>query len=294
MTVEELRREGLRLYYAHSLDEALPFFDQALALAEDDETRDLLTIHKASIHIAQERATPEVAALPAIIMRRRELRGLAAYHLAAKFENEKDYARARFYLAIAQQAAEESDDLRLTVVTTIDLGNLCVYDSQPEEALAYYNSALALLEKENVRAVVAEAEGALWAAFATQNLGYCNVITDRAEAGVGLLHRAVEMLGECDGQAYAAESQLDLCLGYLELGQLDKARLHGEIGLRDATEDRQVRNGHFLLGEIAYTAGDIARAEYHFDQLARFYPDFPQLRNLLFAIDLRKMVNFRL
>ena len=76
MTIEDLRREGLRLYYASSLDEALPYFDRALALDPDDETRDLLTIHKASVHVALQKSSPEVQALPAIIMRRRSLRGL--------------------------------------------------------------------------------------------------------------------------------------------------------------------------------------------------------------------------
>lgn len=294
MTIEDLRREGLRLYYASSLEEALPYFDRALALDPDDETRDLLTIHKASVHVALQKSSPEVQALPAIIMRRRALRGLAAYHLATKFENEKDYARARFYLDIALEAADEAGDHRLRVVTTIDLGNLCVYDSRPEEAIEYYDRALALLEDGTVLAAVAEKEAQLWAAFATQNLGYCRVVGERPEEGLPLLHRAIEMLDGCDGHAYAAESHLDLCLGYLEVGKLEEARLHGEIGLRDATEDRQVRNGHYLLGEVAYTLGDTEGAEYHFDQLARYYPDFPQLRNLLFAIDLRKIVNFKL
>ena len=294
MTVEELRREGLRLYYASALDEALPFFDRALALAEDGETRDLLTIHKASVHVALQKSTPEVQALPAIIMRRRGLRGLAAYHLATKFENEKDYARARFYLDIALEAANEAEDHRLRVVTTIDLGNLCVYDSRPDEAIEYYDAALALLQDATVLAAVSETEAQLWAAFATQNLGYCRVIGETPGDGIPLLLRAIEMLDACDGHAYAAESHLDLCLGYLELGQLEAARIHGEIGLRDATEDRQVRNGHYLLGEVAYTLGDIEAAQHHFDQLAQYYPDFPNLRNLLFAIDLRKIVNFKL
>ncbi|HEY0593607.1 MAG TPA: hypothetical protein VGF40_17680 [Thermoanaerobaculia bacterium] len=294
MTVDELRREGLRLYYASALDEALPYFDRALAIADDGETRDLLTIHKASVHVALQLSTPEVQALPAIIMRRRPLRGLAAYHLATKFENEKDYARARFYLDIALEAATDAADHRLRVVTTIDLGNLCVYDSRPAEAIEYYDAALALLQDGTVLAAVSEKEAQLWAAFATQNLGYCRVIGETPADGIPLLHRAIEMLDACEGHAYTAESNLDLCLGYLELGQLEQARFHGEIGLRDATEDRQIRNAHYLLGEVAYTLGDIEGAQHHFDQLAQYYPDFPNLRNLLFAIDLRKIVNFKL
>ena len=33
---------------------------------------------------------------------------------------------------------------------------------------------------------------------------------------------------------------------------------------------------------------------FHFDELSRFYPDFRHLKRLLFAIDLRKMVNLKL
>ena len=51
---------------------------------------------------------------------------------------------------------------------------------------------------------------------------------------------------------------------------------------------------HYLLGEVAYKMGDISLAEFHFDKLAAFYPDFRHLKSLLFAIDLRSMVNIKL
>ena len=59
-------------------------------------------------------------------------------------------------------------------------------------------------------------------------------------------------------------------------------------------EPRQVRNAHYLLGEVAYKAGDVETADFHFGELARQYPEFRNLKSLLFAIDLRSMVNFRL
>ena len=296
MTSEELRKEGLRLYYANALEEALPFFDRALAVAPDAPTRDLLTIHKASIHVALRTNSPEVQALPAIMMRRPELRSLAAYHLATKFENEKEFKRARFYLEMGLEAARESGNLRLETSTRIDLGNLCVYDSKPDEAMVYYREALEALSGEEADAIFDQTptERQLWVAMATQNLGHCHVVTDQPEEGIALLHRALEMFAACEGEAYMAESHLDLAIGYFDLQQYDLARTHAETGLAGATEDRQVRNAHYLLGEIAFTQGDTEAAEHHFDQLARYYPDFPQLKNLLFAIDLRKMVNFKL
>jgi hypothetical protein len=40
--------------------------------------------------------------------------------------------------------------------------------------------------------------------------------------------------------------------------------------------------------------GDVDAAEEHFEQLARFYPQFRHLKSLLFAIDLRSMINLKL
>ena len=65
-------------------------------------------------------------------------------------------------------------------------------------------------------------------------------------------------------------------------------------GLEIATENRQVRNAHYLLGEVAFKKGDQGAAEWHFEQLGTHYPDFPNLKNVLMALDLRKVVNFKL
>lgn len=294
MTVEELRREGLRLYYANALEEALPYFERARSLTTDSETSDLLTIHAASVHVAMGRSTEEVQALPRIMMRRPQLRGLAAYQLAAKFENEKDYGRARFYTELALQAAEESEDARLEIVARIDLGNLNVYDSRPLDATEHYEAALRLIEAALAGGKAEEKEAQLWMAMATQNLGYCRLVLENPAEGVELIHAALGMMSLCGGEAWAPESYIDLCLGYLDLGRLEEARHWGELGLERATEDRQVRNAHYLLGEVAWKLGDIESATRHFETLSAFYPDFPQLRNLLFAIDLRKVVNFKL
>ena len=105
---------------------------------------------------------------------------------------------------------------------------------------------------------------------------------------------AVELMRSSGAEGYAAESYLDLCLGYLDLDDLENARRFGELGLETATEVRQVRNAHYLLGEVALKAADVERAEFHFEHLAKHYPDFANLKNLLYALDLRKMVNFKL
>jgi tetratricopeptide (TPR) repeat protein len=91
-----------------------------------------------------------------------------------------------------------------------------------------------------------------------------------------------------------AEALIDLCYGYLGAGEFEKARHYGELGLDVARDPRQIRNAHYLLGEACYKSGDADAAELHFSELAKFYPQFRNLKNLLYAIDLRSMVNLKL
>ena len=114
------------------------------------------------------------------------------------------------------------------------------------------------------------------------------------ERGIETIHQAIALMDQAGVTGYLAESYIDLCYGYLELGDLAEAKRYGELGLELATEVRQIRNVHYLLGEVAHKTGDSELAELHFDHLARHYPDFPALKNLLFAFDLRGLVNFKL
>jgi TolA-binding protein len=105
------------------------------------------------------------------------------------------------------------------------------------------------------------------------------------------VHEALEMLSDPVGRA---EAYVDLCYGYVEIGRYKQARLYGEAALEIAKEPRQIRNAHYLLGEACYKDGDTEGATFHFDELSKFYPQFRNLKNLLFAIDLRSMVNLKL
>ena len=91
-----------------------------------------------------------------------------------------------------------------------------------------------------------------------------------------------------------AEAYVDLCYGYVSQGDFTRAKQYGLAGLEIAKEPRQIRNAHYLLGEACYKSSDPEGADYHFTELAKFYPQFRNLKNLLYAIDLRSMVNFKL
>jgi tetratricopeptide (TPR) repeat protein len=286
--VEQLRLEALGLVRADKLEEALELFDQALALATDEEARELITINKADTLIAVERSGPEVQALPKIVMRRRNLRHvyLAAYALQFKFRQEGQLERATFYGQLALRTADEANEPSWKRIVLIDLGNVYEMDSRIPEAIDCFQAALAIEDESKDNR-----DREISFAYALENLGYCKLLQDELEEGIALIHRALESIADPHA---TAEAYLDLCYGYLGLEELERAGEYGARALEIASEVRQIRNLHYLLGEIAYKQGDTELAEVHFEELGKFYPDFRHLKDVLFAIDLRAMVNLKL
>lgn len=288
LRVEELRQAGLSKVRQNRLEESLEDFDQALALAGDPEIGELIRINKAGALIWLQREGPEVQALASVIMKRSNNRHvlLAAYNLANKFRLQSDAKRAGFYLNISLSAANDSGDAIWKPEILIALGAVAILDSRIDNAIEHYEEALALFGDPTGHE--------LSIAFANQSLGYSLLMKGRFADGISLIHQAVDEMKQAGGQAFLAESYIDLCFGYLETEDLEQARVFGEMGLQIATEVRQVRNGHYLLGEVAYKSGDLESAQTHFSKLGQFYPDFPHIVDFLLAIDLRSMVNLKL
>jgi tetratricopeptide (TPR) repeat protein len=289
MTAEDLRQRGLATVREGHLDDAIVLYDKALSLTADESSRELITINKADAMIALERSGPEVQELARVIMRRRNPRHvyLAAYALQYKHRLENDLKRALFYGQLALRTADEANERVWRRIVLLDLGNIYTIDSQITRAIECFEEALAIVgESEN-----APKDQDLAHAWALESLGYCFVLNGEVERGIAAIHEALTILHEPLG---LAEAYVDLCYAYLELAENESARYYGEAALAIATDPRHVRNAHYLLGEVAHTAGDTDRADYHFSELSRFYPEFTNLKSLLFAIDLRSMVNLKL
>jgi len=284
--IQELRQSGLAAARDNRLDDAIALYDEALALPSDEETRELITINKADALIALERSGPEVQELPRVIMRRRNPRHvfLAAYALQYKNRLENDLKRALFYGELALRAAKETTDVLYQRAALVELGNVYEMDSQVEKAIDCFQQARQVIDESDESQHFS-------LGYTLENLGYCWLLQGETKDGIGMIHQSLSYLKD---QLGICEAFIDLCYGYLESGDLDQARFYGEAGLEKATEPRQVRNAHYLLGEVAYKAGDSDLAHYHFDELAKYYPQFRNLKSLLFAIDLRSMVNLKL
>lgn len=286
--VEELRREALLKVRAEEYDQALSLYDDALAIATDDEARELLTINKADVLVALQQNGPEVQQLPIIVMRRRNLRHtfLAAYALMYKHRLQNEMKRAIFYGQVALDASNDANEPLWKLGALNDLGIVYETDSQFEKAIDCFEKALEINRFLNTGAERHFNEAAI-----VGNLGYNKLQIGKTIEGVTLILRVIDSL---EGASTLSDANIDLCYGHLELGDCDAARKYGEKGLELAVEPRQIRNAHYLLGEVAYKLGDLDAAHFHFDELARYYPQFRNLKSVLFAIDLRSMVNFRL
>jgi tetratricopeptide (TPR) repeat protein len=279
--IEELRQSGLAAVRENRVEEAITFYDEAITLVSDDEMRELLTINKADALIALERSGPEVQEL------RRNPRHvfLAAYALQYKHKLENDFKRALFYGELALRSADEANDLAFKRAVLIDLGNIYVMDSQITKAIGCFQEALGNAEGADAATL------SLIRGYATESLGYCYMLDERTDEGLALVHDSLQYVSNA---VFHAEAYIDLCYGYLDKADLERARFYGEAALEVAEDDRHIRNGHYLLGEVAYKSGDTDLARFHFDELAKFYPEFRNLKSLLFAIDLRSMVNLKL
>ncbi len=278
---------GLREMWRGDAAAALEQYERAAVVADGDETRELITIRKAEALIALDREGPEIAALPGIVMRHRSARHvyLAANTLQRHLCESDQRPRAIFYGGIARRAAEELGDPVARVSVLNHLGVTLVADSQfalAIDALAEAVGVLELLDDDEQRRSLTAAVQA--------NLGGAKVLCGQSSDGVRLLER---VLPELEDTYDRAEAFLDLCFGSMELGDNEAAEHFGRAALQLAAVPRQVRNAHHLLGEICVRTGRYDEADALFDVVASFYPDFRNVKQLLIAVDVCSVVNWK-
>jgi hypothetical protein len=122
------------------------------------------------------------------------------------------------------------------------------------------------------------------------NLGGAKVLRGDAAEGVRILEGVMPSL---DDPYDRVEAMLDLCFGYMELSRPDIAEHFGREALSLASVPRQVRNANHLLGEICVRTERFDEADALFDVVAGFYPDFRNVKQLLVAVDLCSVVNWK-
>jgi tetratricopeptide (TPR) repeat protein len=279
---------GLQAMWRGEVEPAIELYDRAASAAESEETRELITIRKAEALIAVEREGAEIAKLPAIVMRRRSPRHvyLASYALMRRHSETQDRKRALSYGQTARAAATELGEPMACANVLNGIGVIHVVESEFRKAIEAFESALACIEEVHDHdARLLDVRNGVIA-----NLGGARVLSGDIDAGVALLETVLGRLGD----DYAiVEACLDLCFGYLERAQFDVAEQFGRRALELASLDRQVRNAHHFLGEICVRQDRHEEADEHFDVVASYYPDFKNVKQLLVAVDLCSVVNWK-
>ncbi len=287
---EQLRSEGERAMDAGRLAEALELFELALERArerEDENLVDLAVCNRSAALIWLGRQQEVFSPLRQILVRNRDARtcALAAYNLSRAHEENKEHKKGLFYGRIARDRALAID--WLLAESQNQIGNCLMHDSRFEQAAAEYRRALELLDDEpdGMRALV------------TVNLGYCLMMLGKIRAGVGLSFRSLRWFRRLGLRIYEIWPHLDLCYAYLEFGNYRRARQHGLQALAIAEETGEtgrIKTALFLLGETERSAGNLDAAWDHFSRLqGSFYPESPQVTELMLAVGMRKVVNLR-
>jgi tetratricopeptide (TPR) repeat protein len=283
-----LRQLALDAMWQGSFEEAIDFYDAANAVAETDDVRELITIGKAEALIACERDGAEITALPAIVMRRRTPRHvyLAAYALMRKHNEGDDRRRALFYGEIARDAAAELGEAfsRAKVLNT--MGIILTAESRFRDAIESFDMSLAALSQVSGR----ENEVAFSRVGILANLAGAKVLGGDITEGIDLLSKVLPRL---EDDYSRTEAVLDLCFAYIELERYAEAEFLGIEALELATVGRQIRNANHMLGEIMVRTGRSEEAEGYFSVVAGFYPDYKNVKELLFTVDLCAVVNWK-
>lgn len=287
---EALTAECKAAVEAGQLAAALALSEQALAVAETlAEAAPLrrALCNRAQILIELGDGDSVLAPLRQVLNHSRETETSfrAAYGLARAYDLKGDRSKAYFYAGIARGHARTDGNPEFIRWSHNLYGCLLLAESRFDEARAELETALAT-----------QSSVAVWEAFVQDNLGYCYVVLGRYQEGLRLLYRSIWTLRRAPGGLHRFP-RLALCYAHLELGHLPRAERHGRAALAAADDqgDRETaKMALYLLGEIGKQNGDVALARAFFAMLQlRFYPDQPQLADVLLQVDARRMVNLK-
>lgn len=288
------RNKGKRAIQRGGFTRAEECFRESLAAAKalgDTRLQDLAVCNLCAALIEQNRTDePEILQLRPIYMRSSDSKivRLSAYHLARALELQRDFGKAQFYARIALDRSVQLGRSDYLASSHNQMGNILTCQSYFGEAAVHYEKALDILPGEYP----------LLKALITDNLGYCRIVGGEASEGVALCGGALDILETHDAApGFLIFPHMDLCLGYLELGQMNRAIEHGKMALEVArfqNHTERIKNMLLLLGEAHAKIGETDTAQSYYGELAMFFPEVRIAADFLMAFELRKVVNFRL
>lgn len=215
-------------------------------------------------------------------------RFLAAYSLARAYELLPNPEKALFYAQIANRHAHESGEATLRSSSHTLLAGLLLARSEFAAAKAELSRALELLPDETLN---------LRRAFVLDNLGYCYVVQGHYRRGFTALFESLRICRRLGARRYEVDARLSLAFAYLQLGRLRATTRHARTSLAicEETGDRpNTKHALFLLGEAEKLSGNPLAARHYFLRLQQeYYPEAPQVPDLLLFLDVQQLINLK-
>ena len=213
---------------------------------------------------------------------------LAAYDISQIYELKKDYRKGLFYAKITVNRSKLLGQTDRIASSYNQLGNLLLAQSCFDEARHALEQARELLPDDGDPVRRSSILG---------NLGYIEIVQGDRQRGFELLFSSLRILRRTGRRREQAFAHLDLCFAHLEAGRLRHALRHGLRALGLAEEYRESVSAQyalFFLGETAQLMGDPEMARRHFVRLQeKYFPDNPQLPDLLLTVGVRGLVNLK-
>lgn len=289
---ESLRQRAVRTAHEGRLEEAENLFSQALAAARelgDPELGDRAYCNLAAVQISRGEWDGPRTELRRILTRSPGSPNafLAAYNLARAYELSKDVKKGLFYARIARDRAQSEDQTEWRVAARHQVANLLVADSQFREAREEYHAALSLLDSPEA----VDDQHEAWI-----NLAYCDLMRGATRRALDHLYRRLRRVRREGLKRLEALVRQDLALALLEVARPDLSVRHSSRALelaRNGEADVE-KNCLFLLAEGLEARGNQREAFRVRQRLQqRFYPEQPNLAEVLSQVNVRRLVNLR-
>jgi tetratricopeptide (TPR) repeat protein len=289
---DRLKREAWEAIKAGELRASLALYDEALAWAREHGEPwqvDRTACSRAGVLVELGEGAGVLSDLRQILLGNRdsECRFLAAYTLARAHDLASEQEKALFYARIAnRQAAENGTPEQLSSSHNL-IGNLLLSKSEFDGALEQFRRALEVLP----------ASEPLRRAIVLDNLGYCRAIRGRYRKAFRDLFESVRLCVRLGARSFEANARLSLAYTYLQCERIRPAIRHAtkSLALAESCEDRvAVKYGLFILGEAHKLAGNPLAARSYFRRLQQdYYPEAPNVPDLLLLLNVRSLVNLK-
>ncbi len=277
-----VHEQALALARKGALEQAAALLDQACTHG-DQEASDRLVCNRAICAIELGDGEEQLPLLREVLSAHRSVQSafLSAYCLSVAHLYGGQPRKALFYAQIAEAKAHASASRGWITSSLNQRGNAHVAVSQLEEARRCYEQALHFVDaNDSARPLVI-----------LQNLGYLDALAGRFVGALRRLYRA------CRGMMAAGTSSalvhIDLSWTLAQVGRADLSSRHARRALVLECRPQNRKAALLLAAQAAKELGDTTAFSSFAAELARQYPGFLHLRDLLGSANLLPVLNLR-